>query len=70
MSFQGLHRFTRQLAELCCHTAKTPPTTSIKLPFVGDFFLMGAFDEPDLACLPIENAHVSINFYLNFRHIA
>ncbi|KAM7533029.1 hypothetical protein Aperf_G00000119698 [Anoplocephala perfoliata] len=55
---QGLHRFTRQLAELCCHTTKTPPTTPIKLPFIGDFFLMGAFDEPDLACLPIENTHV------------
>ncbi|VUZ55970.1 unnamed protein product, partial [Hymenolepis diminuta] len=54
----GLHRFTRQLAELCCHTAKSNPTTPIKFPFIGDFFLMGAFDEPDLACLPVENAHV------------
>ncbi|VDM35555.1 unnamed protein product, partial [Hydatigera taeniaeformis] len=55
---QGLHRFTRQLAELCCHTASSVPASPVKLPFVGDFFLMGAFDEPELACLPIENTHV------------
>ncbi|VDN12613.1 unnamed protein product [Dibothriocephalus latus] len=55
---QGLHRYTRQLAELCCHTDPQNVTTPVKLPFVGDFFLMGAFDEPDLSCLPIENTHV------------
>ncbi len=54
----GLHRYTRQLAELCCHTDSSNPTVPVKLPFVGDFFLMGAFDEPDLTCLPIENTHV------------
>nr|VZI08875.1 unnamed protein product [Spirometra erinaceieuropaei] len=55
---QGLHRYTRQLAELCCHMDSQNVTTPVKLPFVGDFFLLGAFDEPDLSCLPIENTHV------------
>uniref|UniRef100_A0A5K3EJ85 Kringle domain-containing protein n=1 Tax=Mesocestoides corti TaxID=53468 RepID=A0A5K3EJ85_MESCO len=66
---QGLHRFTRQLAELCCHTGSSGPLAPVKLPFIGDFFLMGAFDEPDLTCLPIENTHVEKYVVLLFSAV-
>ncbi|KAH9277864.1 Plasminogen [Echinococcus granulosus] len=66
---QGLHRFTRQLAELCCHMASSAPTFPVKLPFIGDFFLMGAFDEPELACLPIENTHAEKYVILLFSSV-